>query len=118
LKCKIAAQPSVDEVVVPNVFPSFVVIIVLGGVMDIVKRDHRADALDILEAGFLGILDLGRCNQALHIDGGRLSNVRKVNVGKKNGKRDLNRGLDLVLGGGFFVDDSQGGQASEVLGLD
>ena len=51
-KCKIVAQPSVDEVVVPNMFPSFVVITVLGGVMDIVKRDYRADVLDILEARF------------------------------------------------------------------
>ena len=41
-------HPSVNEVVVPNVFPRFVVAIFI----DVVKRDHRADTLDILETGF------------------------------------------------------------------
>lgn len=51
LECKIVARPSANEVVVPNVFPSFVIILLVG-VMNIVKHNHRADTLDILEAGF------------------------------------------------------------------
>jgi len=53
------ARPSVDEVVVPNVFPRFVIVAV-GSVIDIIKRDHRADTLDILEAGFCIVISTKR----------------------------------------------------------
>jgi len=53
---RITVQPSVDEVIVPNVLPGFIVI-ALGSA--ILERDYLADTLDKLEAGFLGILDLG-----------------------------------------------------------
>jgi hypothetical protein len=44
-KREAVARPSVDEVVVPDVFPEFV--IVVGGAVVIFKRDHRANTLDI-----------------------------------------------------------------------
>ena len=50
-KCMIVAQASVNEIVVPNMFPGFIIIL-LRGVVDVIQRDNRADALDILEAGF------------------------------------------------------------------
>lgn len=53
------APPSVDEVVVPNVFPRFVIVVV-GSVIDIIKRDYRADALDILKAGFYIVISTRR----------------------------------------------------------
>jgi len=53
---KITVQPSVNEVIVPNMLPGFIVID-LGSA--IVERDYLADTFDKLEAGFLSILDLG-----------------------------------------------------------
>ena len=45
------ARPSVVEVVVPNAFPGFIIVIA-GGIVVLIESDHRADTLDVLKTGF------------------------------------------------------------------
>ena len=59
-KCKVArnvritVQPSVNEVVVPNMLPGFIVIVLESA---IVKRNYFTDTLDKLEAGFCTVIN-------------------------------------------------------------